>query len=43
VATPALQLAPRHDAVGYAQASPCAPSQEPPHANPSVAQAGRAL
>jgi hypothetical protein len=42
VATPAEQLAPRHCAVGYAQAAVFAPSQDPPQEDPSVAQAGRA-
>jgi len=41
VATPALQLAPRHCAVGYAQAAPFAPSQRPPQADPSEAHAWR--
>jgi len=30
VAVPAAQLAPRHCTVGYAQAAPLAPSQDPP-------------
>ena len=42
MAVPPLQLAPRHSAVGYEQLSPCAPSQVPPQAVPSVAQDWRA-
>jgi hypothetical protein len=41
VATPAVQLAPRHCAAGYVQEAPLTPSQEPPQAEPSLAQAGR--
>jgi hypothetical protein len=42
-AVPAAQLAARHwvEAPGYPQAEALLPSQEPPQAEPSVAQAGR--
>src|SRR5438132_1969373 len=42
VAVPLPQLAPRHCAVGYAQAAMLLPSQLPPHVLPSLAQAARA-
>jgi len=41
VATPAVQDAPRQDDVGYAQAVALVPSQLPPQAEPSLAQAAR--
>jgi hypothetical protein len=42
VATAAVQLASRHDAVGpgYTQPTRVVPSQIPPHEEPSVTQAG---
>jgi hypothetical protein len=39
VATPALQLAARHDPVGYAHALALEPSQAPPQPLPSEAHA----
>lgn len=41
VSTPALHEAPRHCAVGYAQALTSTPSHEPPQAEPSELQACR--
>src|SRR5256885_1466634 len=42
VASPAAQVAPRHCAVGYAQAAALLPSPDPPHDEPSLTQAVRA-
>ena len=42
VAVPLLQEAPRHCAVGYVQLTTLLPSQLPPQALPSLAQAVRA-